>query len=94
MLGGRIEVDAKLQGRPVIRVDFISTRLADAGLEHLKGLAQLQHLNLQGTHVTDAGLEHLKGLTRLQVLFLGDTRVTDAGVESLRKALPALTIHR
>ncbi|MCP5111741.1 MAG: hypothetical protein GY953_13000, partial [bacterium] len=37
-----------------------SYRLADDGLEHLKGLTQLGWLHLNGTEVTDAGLEHLK----------------------------------
>ena len=43
------------------------TQVTDAGLEHLKGLTQLQGLSLSGTQVTDAGLEHLKGLTQLQI---------------------------
>ena len=37
--------------------------MTDAGLEHLKGLTQLQRLACGDTQVTDAGLEHLKGLT-------------------------------
>ena len=44
--------------------------MTDAGLEHLKGLTQLQSLCLGNTKVTDAGLEHLKGLTQLQSLHL------------------------
>ena len=31
----------------------------DAGLEHLKGLVQVQELNLDSTQITDAGLKHL-----------------------------------
>jgi len=31
----------------------------DAGLEHLKGLTQLEQLWLDGTQVTDAGVEKL-----------------------------------
>ena len=42
----------------------------DAGLEHLKGLTQLQGFELKDTKVSDAGLEHLKGLTELQWLYL------------------------
>ena len=45
--------------------------MTDAGLEHLKGLTNLQSLDLTFTKVTDAGLEHLKGLTKLQSLDLG-----------------------
>ena len=46
--------------------------MTDAGLEHLKGLSQLQRLDLASTQVTDAGLEHLKGLTQLQTLDLAE----------------------
>ena len=45
-----------------------STKVSDAGLQHLEGLTQLQRLYLDGTKVSDAGLEHLKGLTQLQGL--------------------------
>ena len=63
--------------------------MTDAGLEHLKGLTQLQSLDLTDTKVTDAGLEHLKGLTQLQSLNLMETEVTDAGLVHL-KGLPQL----
>jgi hypothetical protein len=45
-LGGRVEVDAEAQGRPVIRVEFSHTELKDAELVYLAGLAQLQELDL------------------------------------------------
>ena len=61
-----------------------NTQVTDAGLEHLRGLSQLQLLGLEGTQVTDAGLEHLKGLSQLQVLGLDKTHVTDAGLEHLK----------
>ena len=48
--------------------------MTDAGLEHLKGLTQVQSLNLSQTEVTDAGLKHLKGLTQLQSLNLAEPR--------------------
>jgi hypothetical protein len=40
----------------------------DAGLVHLKGLTNLQDLNLHATAVTDVGLAHLKGLSQLRSL--------------------------
>ena len=61
-----------------------STRVTDAGLEHLKGLTQLDVLHLDGTQVTDAGLEHLKGLNQLHRLDLDCAQVTDAGLEHLK----------
>jgi len=65
-----------------------NTQITDAGLANVKGLTQLQSLNLNGTKITDAGLEHLKGLANLQTLDLEATRVTNAGIADLKKALP------
>jgi hypothetical protein len=53
-------------------------------LGHLRGLANLQTLDLVGTRVTDAGLEPLKGLANLQRLFLQATQVTDTGLGCLK----------
>ena len=55
--------------------------ITDAGLVHLKGLANLKWLNLAVTQVTDAGLVHLKGLTKLEGLNLARTQVTYTSVE-------------
>ena len=84
-LGGRVTVDEDNPGKPVIKVDFMDTEITDAGLENLRGLTQLQSLDLAGTKVTDAGLAHLKGLTKLQSLDLfRATNVTDAGLAHLK----------
>jgi len=45
-----------------------ATLFRPADLKHLKGLTQLQKLNLGWTEVDAAGLEHLKALTKLQRL--------------------------
>ena len=55
-----------------------------SGLEHLKGLTQLQKLELSDTKVSDAGMEHLKGLTQLKKLELEYTGVSDVGMEHLK----------
>ena len=68
----------------VVRVWCDDIQVTDAGLEHLKGLTQLQWLCLSNTQVTDGGLAHLKGLTQLQNLLLDNTQVTDAGLEHLK----------
>lgn len=68
----------------VREVDFRGSRVRDAELRHLAGLAGLQSLGLANTAIDDAGLEYLKGLTQLQGLDLCSTKVSDAGVEHLK----------
>ena len=38
----------------------LSTNITDAGLEHLKGLTNLEELDLRWTKVTDAGVAKLQ----------------------------------
>ena len=83
-LGGTVTFDEENPGKPLIGVNLSSTKVTDAGLQHLKGLTKLQSLNLSRNEVSDAGLEHLKGLTSLQMLYLGGTKVTDAGLVHLK----------
>ena len=61
MQDGGVYCDENRPGRPVIWVEFMGPRVTDAGLAHLKGLPQLQTLDL-GLHaqVTEAGLKHLE----------------------------------
>jgi len=81
-LGARIERNEEGQ---VVGVQLpLKKAVTDAGLLHLKGLAQLQTLNLGATAVTDAGLVHLKGLTNLQRIKLNKLPVTDAGLVNLK----------
>jgi hypothetical protein len=80
--------------RRVVAVELGRTEVTNAGLEHLKGLSQLQVLSLENTQVTDAGLQHLKGLSQLQQLLLNRTKVTSKGVKKLQQALPNCNIER
>src|SRR5262249_55266318 len=66
------------------------TRVTDAGLDHLKGMAALMTLHLDRTGVTDAGLDRLKPLTRLRSLGLFGTQATEDGVKALQEAIPGL----
>src|SRR5947209_7558853 len=93
-LGGRVEVDAKRPGQPVVGVDLDNTKVTDAGLKVLKQLKSLQFLDM-GDNVTDAGLKELKELKHLQSLGLGYTEVTDAGLKELKelKSLQALNLR-
>jgi len=74
--GGRVRVDAKQPGKPVVWVDFRGTRIADAELKILKELKEpksLQWLLLDDTDITDAGLKELKEFKSLLDLSLRDT---------------------
>src|SRR5207253_160541 len=82
-LGGRVEVDAKRPGQPVVGVDLDNTKVTDAGLKVLKELKSLQFLDL-GDKVTDAGLKELRELKNLQTLYLNGTKVTDTGLKELK----------
>ena len=55
-LDGKVIIDEKSLGQPVVSVDLANTDVTDAGLKPLIGLTKLQSLNLRQTQVTDAGL--------------------------------------
>ena len=70
-------------------IALVGPQITDAGLEHLKGLTNLESLILEDTQITGVGLVHLKGLTNLEALWLRGTQITDAGLVHL-KGLPKL----
>lgn len=78
----------------VIAYDFGMSNLTNQGLASLKGMKELQVLNLYGTPIGDEGLKHLETLTGLKNLTLKRTAVTAAGVSALRKVLPNCSILR
>jgi Leucine-rich repeat (LRR) protein len=82
--GGRVTVDKGHPEKRVVGVDLAGTQVTDAELEQLKGLTNLQSLNLGETQVTEAGLEHLKDFTNLRSLVLVHTQVSEAGIIHLR----------
>ncbi|HKB06191.1 MAG TPA: TIGR02996 domain-containing protein [Gemmataceae bacterium] len=67
------------------QLEFLYSRLADAGVERLAGcahLSQLRHLNLSANDVGDTGLNALTAsphLTALEVLVLSQNRITSTG---------------
>jgi len=92
-LGGKVTVDEKSPGKPVIELDLMKTKINDAGLVYLKVFNNLRLLDFQSTDITDEGLVHLNGLSKLGRLWLIDTKVTQAGIETLKKTLPNTTIR-
>ena len=79
--------------RDVTGVELADTPATDADLEHVRKLAKLKWLSLDGTQMTDAGLECLAGLTRLEQLSLVRTRITDAGLEHLQRLTQLQELH-
>ena len=57
------------------------TRVTDEGLRHLRGLDQLQWVDLSFTRTGDAGLAHFAAAQQLHHLRLEQTRITAAGLD-------------
>jgi Leucine-rich repeat (LRR) protein len=88
-LGGKVELDEMLPGKPIVKIDLHSTQVTDADLGFLddakKELKELRYLDLRLTHIGDAGAANLKHLTSLTTLNLFRTQVGDKGFSYLRK---------
>ena len=69
-----------------MRLHLERTKITDKGLEQIKGLENLEYLNLYGTEIGDAGLDYLTNLKKLKSLYLWQTKVTDEGVKKLQEA--------
>jgi hypothetical protein len=76
---------AALNSDDLQSLDLSSTRVSNAELEHIQGLASLRELFLSCTEISDTGLLHLKNLHELELLDLEDTQITDAGLVHLQK---------
>ena len=83
--GGKVQVDGKRPGSPVISVDLSHVKVADITLETLNVLPTLEQLALRNTPVTDDGIIKVQGLTHLEVLELSQTQITDKGVAQLQR---------
>ena len=77
------------------RLDVGNTKVTDAGLDVVKGFADLDDLALGSSGVTDAGLAKLHGLKKLKWIHLYEAKqVTAEGVAALTKAIPGLKVNR
>ena len=69
------------------------TSVSGRGLEQLKGLQEIERLDLQGCkRITDTAVPVLSSFTRLKVLDVKDTALTAEALEGLKKALPQAQI--
>jgi len=63
----------------VVVLQMANPDVTDQTLEALRGMQELQELDLNGTQVSDAGLNVLRDLPALAALRLARTRITDKG---------------
>ena len=71
----------------VLRIDAKGSSIPGEALSHLKGLYNLEGLELSGTKITNDDLKHLEGLTNLQWLYLDNTRIDDKGLVHLKSLI-------
>jgi len=81
-LGGAVELDAKLPGQPIVKIDLHGSGVTDAELVKLKPLAELRVLDLRLTRISDAGVAHLQGLKELRFVNLFRTPIGDTALKS------------
>ena len=67
------------------RLSIDHTNLTDAQIEELKGLKNLQYLNLVGTKITAQGVQKLKTITTLENIYLGQTTIKGNDFINLQK---------
>lgn len=80
------------EGR-IKRIDFNRSRITNDTLARLRGLEDLDYLDLVEAYITDDGLEHLVDLPGLETLFLSSTAVTDAGLEHVSQIDSLKTLY-
>jgi len=60
--------------------------LTEEGLRHLRGLPDLQALDLYGRHFTDAAVDSIKSIPRLRELWIVNTTLSHRAREEIRKS--------
>jgi Leucine-rich repeat (LRR) protein len=82
-VGGRIIVERKASGQPILAVNLSRGTATDADLEQLRALPHVAYLYLEDAYLTDAGLTVVGELRQLQTLDLRFTSIGDAGLAHL-----------
>jgi hypothetical protein len=77
--------DVKIIGRfsHLRRLSLQGDRVTDAGLAHLKSLAELEDLYLNCDHITDAGIVNLRNMRHMKRLTIEGGNMTDSGLVSI-----------
>lgn len=79
----------------VRRLELSGTAVTSAGLAHLKGLKELEVLNVCLTAVSDDGFEHLARLVRMKRMVVCSSKVTGSGFKHLAgmTQLESINLH-
>lgn len=68
--------------------------LTDAGIAHLRALADLRELDLSGADISAAGLEHLRSLKKLESLSIAPERGADLADDGLAQLEPLTELRK
>jgi len=85
-----LAIVAKMSGLTKLHLE--NTAVSDAGMAHLSGLRNLEHLNLYKPR-SGMRMDRLKGLTSLSKLYLWQSKAMLAGAERLRSVVPKLVVN-
>lgn len=67
------------------RVQVLDQSVGDAGLVHIRGLVNAEHLHVNARRITDLGLVHIEGLTALKELTLIGSKIHGPGLAHLQR---------
>jgi len=70
---------------PIYAIAFEPKSFESNQLQHLKGLPNIEQVELSGTDVTDDDLRMLQSLIRLEAIAINNTSVTDKGIMHLKE---------
>jgi hypothetical protein len=83
-MGGSVMQIAQNDDSNIVDFHLGGKELTDEGLENVKSVGKLVHLDLKDTQVTDEGLRQIANITTLTRLNLARTQVSDEGLEYLK----------
>lgn len=79
--------------RPVaLRMHAVGRDVTDAGVAALRGMTNIEELDLTDARVTDGAINDLAALSGLKKVVLKGTQVSNSGIARLQRALPGCTI--
>jgi hypothetical protein len=84
LLGGKVGIDRKKPGHPLVSVVLSGVRIADRDVAFLARIPTLRSVSLEELPISDNALTSLMGLD-LKFMSLQKTRVSDIGLKALHR---------